>query len=132
MARSLNFTAGYRFEPLPAISLRLSGFARVAEDNFNDYYLSGISVINEVLKLGGTMRFNKSVSMIIGVQLNENWGITYSYDFPLQGLQPHSFSGQELTISLDSFRFFRRNRDRQFLKREVQEEDPLIRSIRHF
>ncbi|ASB47997.1 PorP/SprF family type IX secretion system membrane protein [Alkalitalea saponilacus] len=127
--RHYYLTTGYRFHFNPELNARISSLARIVEDDINTYDFHMHFTYNNFLKLGGAYRINNAAALIVGIQINENWGVNYSYDFPLYSNTLHNISSQEISITFDSFRFVQRNRDREFRRAA---EDGGVRSFRYF
>jgi len=111
---------------------RLSGIARMKGNIENSYDIAGIYNYIGYFSAGASYRLNQSASIIIGVQINENIGLTYSYDFPL-GSKPLNISNfQELTLAIDIFQYFEPNLDREFRNKKSTTDEGKTRSIRYF
>lgn len=95
--------------------------------------LNAQMMFKELFWIGGSWRMGHSVAVLANFQVSKNWGICYSYDIPM-GNTPSYFQGaHEITLTIDSDRFIRRNKDRRFLKKKVKnEEEGGMRSIRYF
>ncbi len=130
--RSYYFTGGYNFPVAYDFKMHLSGILRIIEnDIFTSDIYAGMS-FKDMLRFGTSYRFNNSAALIFGVQLNSNWGVFYSYDYPIHSAALNKFSSQEITITYDAFHLFIRNKDREFLRKRGTEEESTVRSIRYF
>jgi type IX secretion system PorP/SprF family membrane protein len=131
LPKSYFLTAGAQWFINSDFSLKVAALSRISPESINTLDLSSQILLWNSLKLGGSYRVNNSAALILGVRCFESLWINYSYDFPLYGSSVHSISNQEITIAYDVFKFFLRNRDREFIKKKTA-DDPQFRSIRHF
>ncbi len=87
----------------------------------------------ELFWIGASWRMDQSVAVLANFQLTKDWGVCYSYDMPIGNVPTHFQGAHEITLTIDSDHFLRRNKDRQFLKKKVKnDEEGGIRSIRYF
>jgi type IX secretion system PorP/SprF family membrane protein len=112
--------------------VRLSGLARMEGKVENSYDIAAIYNYNGYFSAGGSYRLNQSAALILGVQINENFGITYSYDFPIGTKSLNLVNFQELTLSFDLFQYFVPNLDREFRNKKGSSDEGKTRSIRYF
>jgi type IX secretion system PorP/SprF family membrane protein len=112
--------------------VRLSGMARMEELFDNTYDIAAIYNYNGYFSAGASYRLNQSAALILGIQINENVRLTYSYDFPVNSKPLNLVNFQELTLSVDLFQYFIPNLDREFRNKKAATDDGKTRSIRYF
>ncbi len=112
--------------------LRLSGIARMEKNVVNTYDVAALYNYNGYFSAGASYRLNQSAAIIMGVQINENVGLTYSYDFPIGTKSLNLINFQELTLSIDLFQYFEPNLDREFRNKKGAVDEGKTRSIRYF
>ncbi len=116
-------------------SVRLSALARFEDSMESVYDITALYNYAGIFTAGGSYRPNYAVALILGLQINENFGIHYSYDFPMGSKAMNWFNFQELTLSFDLRKYFKTNLDREFSKprsKSPTRDDGSARSIRHF
>jgi type IX secretion system PorP/SprF family membrane protein len=122
---ALNFGLGYEY------NLKFSTLNRLEEIYGNTHDISAILKYTNFIKAGVSYRIDHSAALLFGMQVTENIGFTYSYDFALTSKTMNPISFQELTITYDYSKFIFPNRDREF-SRKRRTEDINVRSIRYF
>ncbi|GAO31707.1 PorP/SprF family type IX secretion system membrane protein [Geofilum rubicundum] len=125
-------SAGFNVSVARDHFVRLSGIARIEEAYENSYDMSALYNYNGYFSAGASYRLNQSAALILGVQINENVGLTYSYDFPVSSQPLNLVNFQELTLSIDLFQYFVPNLDREFRSKKAATDDGKTRSIRYF
>ncbi|MCA1745049.1 MAG: type IX secretion system membrane protein PorP/SprF [Bacteroidales bacterium] len=125
-------SAGFNLPIASDHLLRLSGIARLEENVENAYDIAALYNYIGYFSAGASYRLNQSAALILGVQINENIGLTYSYDFPIGTKSLNLINFQELTLSIDLFQYFEPNLDREFRSKKGATDDGKTRSIRYF
>lgn len=114
-------------------SAKIASLFRFEEGMEMVYDITALYKYNGMFTAGGSIRPGYSASLILGAQINENIGITYSYDFPLGSKSVNLFNFQELTLSIDIHNIISPNMDREFSSPKAKSrDDGNTRSIRYF
>lgn len=128
-----NFTAGYlppalgKIETLISTSMQLNGGGTSLISFSGQVDYSGIAGI------GVSYKLKQCLSYMLHLQFNKNIGITYSYDMPLAEMSYAQQASHEITLSYDSFIFYKKNKYRATKKKkEPTEAEMRVRSIRNF
>ena len=83
--------------------------------------------------IGASYRHSSAMAFLLNVQPLPSLAVTYSYDNPINASAYYKKGTHEVTLSFEYHGWFRRNKDRRFLKKKVDEDDNEgVRSIRYF
>ncbi len=130
----LNFTGVYHFNITRDIDIKMSGMHRMVLDEISTTDVSIFLRHDEGFRGGITHRLNQAAVLLVGMQVTDEIGFLYSYEFPM-GADPIIKKGiHEISISFDFTRQIIPNRNRRFLHRKKKEkqEDEEMNSIRYF
>jgi len=137
--RSLYFTSGYALGIGKDFYLKPSFLVRLRQQVSSNIDVNMQLQYKNAFWVGASYRINNSMAALLNVQLSESIGVCYSYDFPFNNENTLGAGSHEISFSIDSNRFLKRNRDRRFGKKKkvtkkVVEEDngKGVQSIRHF
>jgi type IX secretion system PorP/SprF family membrane protein len=131
--RSFYATAGYGFSVNESFYLKPSFLIRHRSNLGTLLDINSQVFYKELFWLGVSYRINQTVASMLSLQLGKGWSLCYSYDFSTNWSAINQHGSHELTISIDSQGFIKRNKDRQFRKKKVETtEEGAMRSIRYF
>lgn len=130
----INFTAGYHFNITRDVDIKISGMHRMV---FNEISTTDMSIIlrhDQGLRGGITHRLNQAAGLLLGMQITEETGFLYSYEFPMSTNPLVKKGVHEISLSFNFTRHIIPNRNRRFLHRKKKEkqEDEEMKSIRYF
>ena len=130
----INFTGGFHLGITRDIDIKMSGMHRMI---FDEISITDVSIIlrhEEGLRGGITHRLNQSAGLLVGMQVTDEIGFLYSYEFPLSSDPIVKKGIHEISITFDFTRHIIPNRNRRFLHRKKKEkkEDEEMNSIRYF
>jgi len=128
--KSRYVSAGYTHVISRKHSFKGSVMARFNDADQKAIDLNVQYLYRRVFWAGLSYRLQQSVSMLVNLQMTDNWGICYSYDFPLYSGSQVRQGSHEITLSYDCFQFYKKNRNRQFIKKK--QDDDELKSIRYF
>lgn len=125
-----NLTGGINMNITREINTKLSLLHRIVQNEISTTDVSLMFRYEDLFKGGISYRLNYAYGIILGMKINDDVNVTYSYEVPTQW-QPIVSSGvHELTVSFDFTKYIIPNRHRRFLNKKVVEEE--INSIRYF
>lgn len=128
--KSRYISAGYTHVVNRKNSFKGSVMARFNDANQQAIDLNVQYLYRRRFWTGISYRLQQSVSLLMNLQMTDNWGVCYSYDYPLYSGGQVRQGSHEITLSYDCFEFFKKNRNRQFIKKKQDDEE--LKSIRYF
>ena len=131
--RHYYLSTGYGFSLSKEFYLKPSTLARFVENGMYSVDANIQLLYKELFSVGVSYRFNTAVAFIGGFRLSDHLNIHYSYDMSTESTGINKGS-HEITLSFDSSKMLKRNRDRMFQKKRKKEQDEggAMRSIRYF
>lgn len=130
--RHFYINAGYLYQINKKQSIKISTFARVIDAKQQVIDLNALMNYNKYLWFGMSYRFNQAVAGMVNYQVNRNWSICYSYDFYTNRTTYFQQGAHEITLSYDCYKFYKKNKYRNFKRKGADKDDEAIRSIRYF
>jgi type IX secretion system PorP/SprF family membrane protein len=130
----LNFTGGFHFNISRDINIKMSGMRRMVFDEISTTDVSIMLRHNEGFRGGITHRLNQSAGLLFGMQVTDEIGFLYSYEFPISADPIVKKGVHEISITFDFTKHIIPNRNRRFLhrKKKEQQQDEEMNSIRYF
>ncbi|WP_430815434.1 PorP/SprF family type IX secretion system membrane protein [Carboxylicivirga sp. RSCT41] len=132
--RTAFLTSGYAFGVSDNVFLKPSFLARLRTSANHSFDLNLQMMYKSLFWVGASYRTNNTLASLLSVRVSKSMAVCYSYDFSI-GAQPSLNSGShEISLTIDSNSFIRRNRDRRFNRKKVtkKEEEKGVQSIRYF
>ncbi|PWE00295.1 PorP/SprF family type IX secretion system membrane protein [Marinilabilia rubra] len=131
--QQINLTGGANFNITRELNLKFSGIHRMVQSGISSTDISIMIRHSEGLKGGLTHRLNLAAGLLLGLQINNEIGILYSFEFPTHPNPIVQRGSHELTLTFDFTRYIKPNRDRRFLHRKKKEDtEEQMNSIRYF
>ena len=129
--RHMYLTAGYGIELGDDFYIKPSFMTRYVEQQDPAIDLNVQLAYKEFFWLGSSYRLKNAVAFLACFRISNTFSFCYSYDVPLLSSPAITKGSHEISISIDSYRWIKRNSDRAF-KRKKKEEVEGLRSIRYF
>ncbi len=131
--RTLYLSSGYSIGIGKDVYIKPSIMSRIRQEVSSSHDVNLQFLYKNMFWLGASYRINTAAAALLNVQVSKNLAVCYSYDFPL-GSNNVGFGSHEISLTIDSNKFLRRNRHRMFGKKKVKKEqdDEGMRSIRQF
>ncbi|TAJ12529.1 type IX secretion system membrane protein PorP/SprF [Marinilabiliaceae bacterium JC017] len=128
--RHYYITSGYGFSVGDDMFLKPSCLARIkgGDDLLLDVNTQWL--YKELFWIGASYRLNSTMAFLASIRISKSLSICYSYDFPFANTTLQKGS-HEISLSFDSFSFYKRNKKREFIRKKKSEKEG-IRSIRYF
>ncbi|MCU4165679.1 PorP/SprF family type IX secretion system membrane protein [Carboxylicivirga caseinilyticus] len=128
--RHYYISSGYGFALNKEFYLKPSTLVRFVENGMYSIDANVEMLYSEIFSVGISYRINNSIAFIGGFRISDNINMHYSYDL---STAPSGISkgSHEITLSFDTNKILRRNRNRMFSKKK-KEESGAMRSIRYF
>ncbi|WP_462317977.1 PorP/SprF family type IX secretion system membrane protein [Marinilabilia sp.] len=131
--QQINFTGGANFNLTQDLNLKFSGMHRMVQSGISTTDISVMARHSQGFKGGLTHRLNLATGLLLGMQINDEIGILYSFEFPVNTNPIVQRGSHELTLTFDFTRYIKPNRDRRFLHRKKKEDtEEQMNSIRYF
>nr|WP_319398689.1 type IX secretion system membrane protein PorP/SprF [uncultured Carboxylicivirga sp.] len=131
--RHYYISTGYGFSINKEFYLKPSTLARFIENGMYSIDANVQLLYKELFSVGVSYRINTAVAFVGGFRISDYVSMHYSYDLSTapEGISKGS---HEITLSFDSNKMLRRNRDRMFRKKrkKLDEDGGAMRSIRYF
>jgi len=131
---NLLFTGGYHIPLTRDLNLKLAGMHCMVPDGISSTDVSLMISHEKGFRGGVTHRLQQAFGIILGMQVTDEIGVTYSYELPV-AMDPIVKRGiHELSLSFDFTKHIIPNRNRRFLhrKKKEKEQDEEMNSIRYF
>lgn len=131
---NLLFSGGYFIPVTRDINFKVSGMHRMVPDDISTTDVSLMVRHSEGFRGGITHRLQQAFGIILGMQITDEIGVTYSYELPVS-MDPLVKRGvHELSLTFDFTKHIVPNRNRRFLNRKKKEkqQDEEMNSIRYF
>ncbi|MCG8580559.1 MAG: type IX secretion system membrane protein PorP/SprF [Bacteroidales bacterium] len=132
--RTAYLASGYAYSINKNVVVKPSFLARLRTSANHSFDVNVQMMYKNLFWIGASYRTNNTFASLLNVQVSKSMAVCYSYDFSI-GSQPSFNSGShEISLTIDSNSFIRRNRDRRFNRKKVtkKEEDKGVQSIRYF
>lgn len=127
-----NFMAGASTPQIFKLQAKLSFLGRKAK---NEKFLLSNSFqlfYKNIVGVGITLTPSHSKSYLMRLQINRNMGITYTYSISKPNAGYEEKPSHEITLSFDSYTFFKKNKNRTFIGKKSGDDEDGYRSIRYF
>jgi type IX secretion system PorP/SprF family membrane protein len=125
-----NIMGGLNFNITREMNVKFSLLRRIVQNEISTTDVSMMLRYEDDFSAGLTYRMDHAAGVIMGVKINDEMKVTYSYEVPT-GWDPIINKGcHELTLSFDFTKYIIPNRNRRFLNKKIDKEE--INSIRYF
>ena len=98
-SRYYYLTGGYVFQPSKNLKFIPSALIRLQETAPLSFDLNLVTVLYDVVGLGGSYRLDDSIVGMFELQINENFHVGYAYDFTTSDLRQYSNGTHEIMIN---------------------------------
>lgn len=130
---SAYITSGYAFSVGKDVYLKPSFLGRYRSSASSSFDVSLQMMYKNLFWVGASYRMNNTLAALLNVQIAETFAICYSYDFAVGDKVNFGVGSHEISLSFDSDKLIKRNRDRRFNRKKVtKNEDKGVQSIRNF
>ncbi len=92
-------TLGNVFTLSPDLKLKTQGMVKAVANSPLQVDVNANFLIKEFLWAGLAYRYNASASAILGVQINPQFLVSYSYDYGLNSIQKYSLGSHEIALN---------------------------------
>ena len=92
-------TAGNMFKLSETLKLRGTAMVKAVKSAPVQLDLSAVSLINDMVWAGLSYRSNSSLALILGLQVNKQFLVNYSYDYGLNRIQRYSQGSHEFVLN---------------------------------
>jgi type IX secretion system PorP/SprF family membrane protein len=92
-------TGGYVFDFNDELKMRASGMLKMVKNAPPQMDIAANFLINNIIWAGLSYRTKSSISSIVGMQVNKQLLVSYSYDFDLNALRPRSKGSHEFVLN---------------------------------
>ncbi len=132
---SAYITSGYAFSVSEDIYLKPSVLGRIRPSASSSFDVNLQVMYKNLFWIGTSYRMNSTLAALLNVHVTESLAVCYSYDFAVGDKVNFGVGSHEISLTFDSDKLIKRNRDRRFNKKKkkvVKEEGKAVQSIRYF
>lgn len=129
--RNYYINGGYTYKINKKQSLQGSTLIRLADSSSPIFDFNVLFNYNKTLWFGASYRLKQTIAAMVNYQVTKNIAVCYSYDFNINTKSYFKQGSHEITLSYDCFKFYKKNKYRNFKRKKADEEDSM-RSIRSF
>lgn len=91
-------TAGYLFKINDELKLRANAMVKAVQNAPAQLDLGGNLLIRDMIWAGLSYRSNSSMAMLLGVQVNKQFLVCYSYDYSINSIRKYSSGSHEIVL----------------------------------
>ncbi|MBS2213836.1 type IX secretion system membrane protein PorP/SprF [Carboxylicivirga mesophila] len=130
---SAYIASGYAFSVSKEVILKPSLLGRYRPSATSSFDVNMQMMYKNLFWIGASYRLNNTLAALLNVQVTETLAVGYSYDFAVGDKVNFGVGSHEISLTFDSDKLIKRNRDRRFNKKKVtKKEDKAVQSIRYF
>lgn len=132
--RTAYLTSGYAFGINKNVFLKPSFLARLRTSANHTFDVNLQMMYKNMFWVGASYRTNQTLASLLNVHVSKSLAVCYSYDFSIGSQPALGVGSHEISLTIDSNSFIKRNRDRRFNRKKVtkKEENKGVQSIRYF
>lgn len=131
--RNLYINGGYVFDlDKEKYIFKPMALFKINEDNESSIDFSLQMILNSKLLVGAAYRLNNEMAFIGGIQLSKN--MLFSYSLDLNNTSSINACSHEISLVLESYKFYKKNRQRRFKRKKKKDDDyeEGMKSMRYF
>ncbi len=131
---SAYITSGYAFSVGNDVYLKPSVLGRYRTSASSSFDVNLQMMYKNRFWVGASYRMNSTLAALLNVNITPMLAVCYSYDFAVGDKVNFGVGSHEISLTFDSDKLIKRNRDRRFnrRKKETKTEDKAVQSIRYF